>query len=231
MKCIPRLSFVLVILLLAWGEAARGTIVLTHVEGTWLNPVAGAPSQVEYVYNAGVGYGSGLQDQVRWGRASSTNVKSGLGFTGVASPPIEIEVGMPFDIFQLQHLNYPVGIDTACTCVDLLLAMSFEGGGAAAFQFRFHVDETLNDPGRPLSDDHISFYSPCSEQTIYIDGRAYTLQLLGFGNGGSGYIGGFVTPETEKNVTLLWGRVVPEPATIAILGLGGVLLVRKRRLL
>lgn len=219
-----------VLILQAGLPATASTVSLTDVYGRWMDTAGGEPLEVEYTSLVDSGYGNGRQDLVRWGSPGTSGGKSGLGFTGIASPHLSVEIGEPFEIGQLEHFNRPVGIDTACTNVNLLIGLQFESGSYYhTAKFNFCVNETLNEPGRPLSDDIITFPVSYPSSTVLIGETPYTLNLLGLGLDSSSLMSNVVTPEEQGNTTLLWGKLVqiPEPATLLLLAAGALMLRRR----
>lgn len=228
-----QLLIVGVAMLLAASQAANASVVLEYVEGDWMNPVGGVLSSVNYIYDVDVsnGYGSGWQQQVRWGNPSTIRGQSGLGFIGVAPPTKQVDIGVPFDLFQLTHFNNSLELGTAVNAVDLDVVLGFENASPCELElyFTFQVDETNNNPGPPDNYDIITFPDSYSEQAVVINGENYTLQLLGFGEESYYPQFDFVTPEGHTNSTLLWATLIPEPATVLLLGIGALALLRAKR--
>ncbi len=210
-------------------NSAQADLTLYAVDGDWSNPV-GATVYVTYNNGVPVGYGNGLQDQIRFGD-TAPSVKSGLGFTGVAPPSSSFAVGAAFEIGQLTHINNPIPSGTGISAADLTIKLTFSAD--ESFSFTFGINETSNEPGPPLSDDIISFPSSYAPQSFDIDGEAYTLQLLGFGPNAGSLLDEFQSPEGGSNNTLLWGRItpVPVPGTVLLgaMGLGMVGWMKRRK--
>lgn len=218
-------------------------LTLSKVEGFWGNVVG--DSHIKFLYDLPIGYGNGLEDQVRWGEGAYGGPQSGLGFTGTASGT-SFDIEDVFEIGQLRHFNNPIYANTAAALTELTISLSFSdpAGLAGTFDFTFAINETPNTPGPPLSDDIITFPASLPTQTFDISGRAYTLELLGFGNSPGTFTSYFRSPEGTTNRTLLWGRItspspeppipppeptVPEPGTIFLLsaGLIGIIGLKK----
>ena len=212
-------------LLLLSVNHAKADLSLTAVDGVWSDPVGppAALSTVSYDNGVGVGYGNGLQDQIRWGTPHSTGngQKSGLGFTGIAPPPDTIVIGNAFEIGQLTHFNNAINSGTAITEVDLTIVLTFSA--PESFLFTFGINETPNTTGTSADDDIISFPSSYPEDTFEISGVLYTLQLLGFGSDPLNPLSEFQSSEGGTNNTLLWGsiEIVPVPSAV-LLGIIGL---------
>ena len=216
-----------VLVLQAGLSATASTVSLTDVYGRWMNTAGGEPSEVQYTSVVNSAYGNNRQDQIRWGTPGASGGKSGLGFTGIASPSLAVKIGEPFEIGQLEHFNSPVRIDTACTKVDLLIGLQFESGSYSTARFSFCVEETLNELPIPERYDVIGFPESYPSSTVLIGGKSYTLKLLGLGPYSGPLKSSVVTPEGEGNTILLWGQIVPEPATLLLLAAGALMLRRR----
>ena len=125
-------------------------LTLSSVDGAWSNPVGG--TNINYPTGVPIGYGNGLEDQVRWG-IPVIQEQSGLGFTGVAGGAT-FNVGEVFEVGQLRHFNNVVKTDTAADSVDLAITLDFSdpAGLSETFSFTLAIDETDNTPGPPASD-------------------------------------------------------------------------------
>ena len=204
---------------------AVSALTLSGVDGTWGTVTGGAAFY--YNNNVAITYGNGLEDRVLWGDGSG---KSGLGFTGIAPPPLIFNVGDAFEIGQLRHLNNPTSGNAAT--VDLSITLSFSDPSINdSYDFDFTISETPNNSGD--NNDYIYFPTSYASQSYEVGGIDYTLQFLGFGSSTDGLISRFETPEFQISTTNLYGRIttapvpepatnapVPEPATIILLGSG-----------
>jgi len=197
-------------------------LTMSLVDGSWSNPVGG--TNINFFNGVAVGYGNGLQDQIRWGVPQAVG-QSGLGFTGIAPPDQTFGIDETFQIGQLQHFNFPINTGTSISAVQLGIALTFSdpGGLIGAFNFNLGVDETPNSPGPPASDDIISFPNSFPSESFNIGGIDYTLQLLGFGSSATSLLSSFRSPEGGTNSTLLWGKIttnpIPEPTSMLLFGL------------
>ncbi|MCD6569746.1 MAG: PEP-CTERM sorting domain-containing protein, partial [Deltaproteobacteria bacterium] len=214
-------GFLALVLLVLFALPAHA-LTISSVDGTW-GAVTGGYN-INYYYDISVSYGNGLEDQVRWCTPvyPLSNEQSGLGFTGVAPPPVSFDIGEAFEIGQLRHFNNVIygGPDSA----DLTISLVFSDpeGLSGTYDFTFQINETGNVPGS--SDDIITFPSSYPEESYNIGGTLYTLQILGFGPDVDNLMDELVTHENETNSTLLWGKVtttvVPAPYTLFLLGSG-----------
>lgn len=217
---------IVICLILFSVNYANADLTLKAVDEDWSNPAGPGTSisgNVTIIDGVGVGYGNGLQDQIRWGTVAE---KSGLGFTGSAPPNLNVVIGNAFEIGQLVHFNNPIPMGSELTSVDLTVDLDFlEAAGTKSFTFKLLVNETLNSTGTsPADDDIISFPVSYPTETFDIGGTLYTLQLLGFGSNASSLLDKFQSPEGGTNDTLLWGRItepVPLPGAF-LLGMLGL---------
>ncbi|MEQ1821148.1 MAG: choice-of-anchor K domain-containing protein [Fimbriimonadaceae bacterium] len=85
------------------------------------------------------------------------------------------------------------------------------------------------------ANDHTTLPTTFQPKNIVLNGRNYTFSLLGFKSGGasSASVGDWVTPGGTTTCLDLFGKLeaapVPEPASMAALGLGVAALLRRRR--
>jgi hypothetical protein len=209
-------------ILLVVVSNANASVTLSSVDGIWSNVVGG--SGITFPSNIAIGYGNGLEDQVRWGTGTPTaSLKSGLGFTGATPPSTTFNIGDTFQVGQMEHFNNQVVSGTAATSADLGVNLIFSNPALnKTFTFTCSINETPNNASplsNPANDDFITFPNNYPPQTMNIGGTDYTLHLLGFGLTSNAITNQFRSPEGTTNSTLLWGQltVVPIPAPGAIL--------------
>nr|WP_166252198.1 THxN family PEP-CTERM protein [Marinobacter salicampi] len=173
---------------------------------------------------------------IRWGIPDHYSAQSGYDFFGTS--PITISDDQAFTLGTFSHINAPVTGDSLVS-VDLNVELGFEGSHTAGGVFSFSHIETPNTASNPLQfclfghcwvfgdlrngpvDDAVTFdQAVASNASFSFEGTLYSLELIGFANGTQAFY------TAEKSVTSidllarLSARQVPEPATLALLGLG-----------
>lgn len=192
---------------------ASQALTLDSVSGTW---IGASGSDI-------TGLGT---NEIRWGIPVGSE-KSGLRFEGSAPPSQTIVIDEAFSLGEITHFNFATygGADSA----ELEIALMFSDPVLSEdFNFSFEIENTPNDPGPPESDDIITFPKAYSSESFAIAGELYTLKLLGFGETTEELLEEFRSPEDDSNSAYLWATVtsfeqvepVPEPGTMALLGLG-----------
>ncbi len=166
-----------------------------------------------------IGYGNGTEYQIHWSTPTTSDGQSGLGFTGIASPEYEFDVDEPFEIGQLRHFNYEVQMSGVPSQVTLTVDLSFSvpSGLNKDFDFILGIDETSNQGNYPTCcDDIITFPNVYPEGTIDVEGRLYTIEILGFGPDADNLLDEFVTSEGQINTAKLWARITPPPVQASV---------------
>jgi len=216
---------------------AIASLTMSSVAGTWTGTTGGV--NVNYSTTApdpGYANGNGSQHQVRWGIPYQQPKQSGLGFTGVADNQT-FDSGDIIEVGQLVHFNREIQNGGAPSAAALQLIMNFSdpAGLIGTFDLSLGVNET---PGIGTP-DYIYFPGSIPTDTEVIDGKVYTMKLLGFGSDSSNLVNELVSPENGlPSTTLLWGQVsvapvVPAPGAILLCGIGSCIVgwIRRRRML
>lgn len=205
---------------------------LTSVDGRFENPVGGTKVQ-------GVG-----TDTITWGKPSHS--QSGYKFTAPGDLPATILDDSAFTLGTFTHINKPIKGE-GITGVDLAIDLGFTGFGdvgSATGTFVFSHDETLNNAPvesclfwlpfvgciwtttsetGPVDDKVILEDAFASSSEFQLGDNIYSLELIGFAGDN---LSEFLTAEGSKNSIDLLARLnvtalpVPEPGTLALLGLG-----------
>lgn len=214
-------------LLIIFTAGHAQALTISHIDGIWTGTDGGS-----YITYGSVSdtYGTKLENQVRWGISTGSG-QSGFGFTGATPPSAIFDFNDVFEIGQLKHYNEPLSVGSAASKAFLSVNLQFSdpAGFAPIFNFAFSIDETLNSPGPPESDDHIGIYTPVAHEIFDHAGIDYSFELIGFGTSYDNLINSFSSPEDGTNSTLLWGKItkqrpaavpVSEPATILLFSTG-----------
>lgn len=191
------------------------------------------------------GSGNATVTDIHWGTSTGSG-QSGLGFNPAQPPSFNATAGLLFDLGTLFHYNNPITGNTP-TSITLSLLTNIAGAIPAnqAFAFGFTVDETPNSgpvgacpyPSTVACSDKITFTNLDTTNAFTLGGQSYTMQLVGFSNdGGATTTNSFISNENATNSVHLFAEFIaphaaPEPATLAVLGVGllGLASVKRAR--
>ncbi len=231
------------------STAFAAVIQLNIFDGEWFNE-QGGPTNFTNT-------GAGNNPQVTWGVDQGSG-QSGYNLDLAPPPPVPIVQNVPpntppFEIGNFTHVNFPVG-PNSITGIDLRISFDIivDGNDLGVHDFFFHFDhdETTNnlDPcpygganGQGVNVNGcadrvlVSFLNTSDSFTV--DNVVYTLNLVGFANDCAQSVSNtYLTTENANNTAALCATiatrtsVVPEPGTLALLGLGlfALSLIRRR---
>lgn len=242
MKLRSATAIVLAALALFAAPAFAGpdTVELTNISGSWFNAVPPPPGVT--IVN-----GNPLST-IRWGTPFPPNTfRSGYDYTAVPGPLDFIVNPPPSTAGQLagtfNHVNFPITgtfLQTVQLDIEADVAVDAFPQGKFHFIFDFTHDETPNNAnpckygganGQGVNingcADQVTVTGSTLTQTFTVAGVQYTLDVLGFSqDGGITTTNKFLTIENSNNTAGLYARVsavtptVPEPGSLALLGLG-----------
>lgn len=232
--------------LLFSGATLATSIKITDVSGVWIDTTPDYPS-VNGVGTDTIKWGNPTMYQ--WvqdphtGYWSKEYLQSGYSFQSYTPPSIPVEEGEDFNLGEFIHFNYPITGTTLETAeLKVTTTVDFDGVSRTLDSiFRFEHWETVNNPGYyPCANgqwngwgvnkngcaDRVTFSLNEGGSTTYtIGNQEYYLDISGF-MFGSELAGEFWTKEKKANKAILAGVInsktinVPEPSTLALLGLG-----------
>ncbi|MGC8118942.1 THxN family PEP-CTERM protein [Marinobacter sp. VGCF2001] len=213
------------------GSVQAAVIQLTNVSGSWTstNPTAPAVS-------------GGGTNEIRWGNpANQQNQQSGYRFDGAAPPVVNVNENVNFNLGTFTHFNWPI-TGTALNTAELTVETTLSIDGnietvSSVFDFE-HLETTNN--SNPCADggqngvgvnvngcaDRVAFaLNTGASDSFLIGGVNYFVDISGFFYNNA-LANEFWTKESFDNEAELKGIItsrsvsVPEPSTLALLGLG-----------
>lgn len=216
------------------------TIGLTSSVGKWSN----AQTSSGQTNVTGLAYSPSPQsdshtvtNQVRYGSPTKISDKSGFGFSGRGAAS-SIQPGEAFLLGRFTHYNRVISTPSRpMEEVDLTVRLSLISPALTPeFTYTFTLEETPNtsrlrdcpswrESGTPC-DDRVTVKDPVPEQTFWIGGVEYTLQVVGFvatdgacpatPQGAADPTPTFITEEKKDNRACLYGRIVVATPAISI---------------
>lgn len=224
-RYVPLVVALVALMLFSAALVQAAIVTLNNVDGTWSGASSGGinlPSCLYYNNTADttdenqVAYGSSNSDY--WGYpicpgSLDLTRQSGFGFNGTDGP-LAVNTGEIFLLGELTHYNRPIYTTYPFRTVDLDIALDFAGLPLSTLSFQMQLDETSNqagtcqygEPGDEPCPDKVDFNTTVDTETFEIDGKFYTLAIVGFVPGTAGTcvydanstINEFITRQTQS---------------------------------
>ncbi len=232
-------ALALAVLALAIAPSARAITIQT-ISGVFSNTLGG--SNQSFPADVAVpGWGTGLENQARWGTGQVPGVNSGLGFTPNV-PGLVVPLEQEFVIGRVRHFNNPILSPALSTQLTITLEIAEATPGSSSFPYTFVIDETDNlepclHPGSTICPDRIDNTDSHSGVVFQIGPQTFTLSILGWRapTPDGPFSSLFVSEEGGTSQAFLVGKITsnlaPEPGTALLLGIGltGLAAGRRRR--
>jgi hypothetical protein len=172
-------------------------------------------------------------EELRWGNPfGGGTLQSGYRYDSASRTSFNVNTGVEFALGKFSHFNFPIFLDSTISGAQLGISTDLYIAGnsliSGPFSFSFVHSETPNDCDTLLNtncaNDLVSFSNIITTDTFIIGYDEFTLELLGFRQGGI-TTSGFSTVEGQTNVAQLMAIFraptnVPEPGTVVLLSLG-----------
>lgn len=169
-----------------------------------------------------------------WGTPYGNSTSSQLNYAG--GQTTQANEGVNFQIGSLYFKNGVINDGTGADNVDLNLSIDILSPITLsnAASFKLDLTNTQNNNNAASSSDTLTLANGAASSYSWVQNKVkYTFSFVGFGQNANSIDNFFTVEENQAVTTYLWGRidsvVVPEPSSVALLGLGVLGLVGARR--